>query len=248
MILPVLDIMSGQVVRGIAGRRHEYRPLTPISDPLAVAETFRDPFELTTLYLADLDAIAGRPPALALYGELLRAGFALWVDAGLKRAVDAGPLVETGIGRVIAGLETLDDPRELEEMVRTWSPAKIVFSLDLKGGAPLASEAWETRDPLAIAGRAVAAGAASLLVLDLSRVGVGQGIGTEAVCRECRRRWPKLELTAGGGVRGADDLRRLAELGVDHVLVASALHDGRLSREDVVAHRGLTPFGSSGKS
>ena len=129
-------------------------------------------------------------------------------------------------------------------MVRTWSAERIVFSLDLKAGAPLASSAWEWREPMAIAERAVEAGVTSLLLLDLARVGVSQGVGTEAMCGECRRRWPKLELTAGGGVRGPYDLERLRGIGVDHVLVASALHDGQLSRDNVNPSA-RTPIGSS---
>jgi phosphoribosylformimino-5-aminoimidazole carboxamide ribotide isomerase len=233
MILPVLDLMAGQVVRGIAGRRHEYRPLATNSDPLAVARLFRDRFGLATLYIADLDAIAGQPPSCDLYAKLVDDGFLLWVDAGLRQTHDGVALVRAGVARLIAGLETLAGPQELDVMIRTWSPGQVVFSLDLKAGAPLASPAWESREPLAIAGRAVAAGTTSLLILDLASVGVGRGVGTEEMCGQCRRRWPALELTAGGGVRGPDDLRRLASMGVDHVLVASALHDGRLSRDDV---------------
>jgi len=68
-ILPVLDVMGGVVVRGIAGRRSEYRPivsrLTASTDPGDVAEAFRQHFGFDQLYLADLDALADRPPALA---------------------------------------------------------------------------------------------------------------------------------------------------------------------------------------
>jgi phosphoribosylformimino-5-aminoimidazole carboxamide ribotide isomerase len=42
-----------------------------------------------------------------------------------------------------------------------------------------------------------------------------------------------LHLVTGGGVRDIADLTRLVELGVQGVLVASALHDGRITREDV---------------
>src|SRR5437867_1140894 len=100
MILPVLDLMAGRVVRGIAGRRHEYQPLAPTSDPRTIAESFRDRFGLGTLYLADLDAIAGQAPALCLYERLIEAGFALWVDAGLKETRDAAPLVRAGVTRI----------------------------------------------------------------------------------------------------------------------------------------------------
>ena len=71
-----------------------------------------------------------------------------------------------------------------------------------------------------------------LLVLDLQRVGVGSGIGTEDLCSHLISRYSDLELITGGGVRDAADLRRLKDLGIAGVLVASALHDGRLKPGD----------------
>jgi len=44
-------------------------------------------------------------------------------------------------------------------------------------------------------------------------------------------------LLAGGGVRDPGDLRELAQLGCTGALVATALHDGRLTAEDVAAAR-----------
>src|SRR5205085_9347687 len=61
MLLPVIDLMQGEVVHGIAGRREEYRPIVSIlaesTKPLAVARAFREEFGFNELYLADLDAI-----------------------------------------------------------------------------------------------------------------------------------------------------------------------------------------------
>jgi phosphoribosylformimino-5-aminoimidazole carboxamide ribotide isomerase len=45
--------------------------------------------------------------------------------------------------------------------------------------------------------------------------------------------YPHLKLIAGGGIAGPADLDRLAALGVSGVLVASALHDGRISPSTV---------------
>lgn len=230
MVIPVLDLMGGAVVRGIAGRRHDYRPLVPVCEPLAVARSFRDRFGLDTLYIADLDAIAGQPPSVDLYKSLIGDGFTLWIDAGLHNAVDADPLVRAGVQRLIAGLETLAGPSDLDVLVRLDSPQRVIFSLDLRAGSPLASAAWNKREPEAIIERAVTAGVRAIIVLDLTRVGVDRGIGTEELIMKCRNRWPDLELIAGGGVRGPEDLKRLKTLGVRHVLVASALHDGKLTR------------------
>ena len=74
-------------------------------------------------------------------------------------------------------------------------------------------------------------GVARLIVLDLAAVGVGQGSKTLELCERLRAASGELEIVTGGGVRNAEDLRELAAAGVDGVLIASALHDGRVSPE-----------------
>ena len=141
-------------------------------------------------------------------------------------------MLEAGAAALVAGLETLSGPQALADLVRLLG-ARLVFSLDLKDGRPLSSTAWSATDPWTIAERALAVGLRRMLVLDLARVGVGGGTGTEALCRRVKESDPALEVLAGGGVRGPEDLRRLRNCGVDGVLVASALHDGRLTRADL---------------
>ncbi len=236
-VLPVLDLLGGQVVRGIGGRRYEYRPvvsrLTPSSRPLDVAEAFRVHFGLGELYIADLDAIAGAPPAVATYAALRDRGFRLWVDAGVRDAATARPLGAASVEGVVVGLETVAGPAALGA-VASEVGHRSVFSLDLKDGTPLGDRAaWDGADAPAIADRAVAAGVRRLIVLDLARVGGGAGTGTEDLCRQLAMSHPGVEILAGGGVRGPGDLRRLRDSGVAGVLVASALHDGRLAPEDL---------------
>jgi phosphoribosylformimino-5-aminoimidazole carboxamide ribotide isomerase len=240
-IVPVLDVMGGVVVRGIAGRRAEYAPvrsrLVASVGPLDVARAFRTHFGLETLYLADLDAITGTAaPALPLYAGLDEAGFALWVDAGIRNPGDAASLMEPGIEGIVAGLETLAGPEALAAILREHG-ARILFSLDLKAGVPLArQEAWPA-EPWDVAELAVRCGAARVLLLDLARVGTGGGTGTEELCGRLARTHPHVEVWAGGGVRGREDLERLRAAGVARVLLASALHDGAVSRADVEALR-----------
>jgi len=236
-ILPVLDLMNGLVVRAQGGRRKEYRPLVSglirSSHPLDVAQAFRFQFGLKELYLADLDAIAGRLPSLHTYGALRRRGFRLWLEAGIKQVQDAEKLADAGIETIIAGLETLAGPEVVEQLCRAYSPGRIVFSLDLKNGQAFGQpEIWGA-SPLEILRRALACGIQRLLVLDLARVGVSKGTGTEDLCREVAADYPHVELSAGGGVRGPDDLATLKQCGVQAALVASALHDGRLQRRDL---------------
>jgi phosphoribosylformimino-5-aminoimidazole carboxamide ribotide isomerase len=56
-----------------------------------------------------------------------------------------------------------------------------------------------------------------------------------ALLGRLRDDFPTVELVAGGGVRGREDLEQLAEVGVDGALVATALHTGALTRSDLVS-------------
>jgi phosphoribosylformimino-5-aminoimidazole carboxamide ribotide isomerase len=239
-VVGVLDLMGGVVVRGVGGRREHYLPvvsgLCPSAEPLAVATALRDRFGINELYLADLDAIAGAAPAMAVYARLKSADFPLWVDAGLRQEHQGRELADAGIDAVVAGLETLAGPDVLAALVKGLG-SRVVFSLDLRGGIPLRKAlprgVWAATDPWGIATEAIARGVNRLLVLDLARVGMGQGTGTEQLCARLAATSPGVELAAGGGVRGPDDLRRLQQAGVTVVLLASALYDGRLTRDDL---------------
>ncbi|MBV9123636.1 MAG: hisA/hisF family protein [Planctomycetes bacterium] len=242
-ILPVLDLKEGQVVRGLGGRRQEYRPmvsqLTPSCQPVDVALAFRRHFGFKDLYLADLDAITGGAPALVLFAELQGLGFPLWVDAGVRHSGDALRLAEGGVEKIVLGLETLEGPAALESVGDELGWERLVFSLDLQAGQPLGNtSAWGKARAWDIAGRAVAMGVRRLIVLDLAQVGSGRGTGTEELCRSLAAAYPPLELIAGGGVRDVDDLRRLRQGGVRTVLVASALHDGGLRPEHLQDRKG----------
>jgi phosphoribosylformimino-5-aminoimidazole carboxamide ribotide isomerase len=70
-------------------------------------------------------------------------------------------------------------------------------------------------------------------VLDLADVGSGTGGSTADLCQAILRRFPELRVITGGGVRGKDDVLRWQRIGVSDLLVASALHDGRLTPEFV---------------
>jgi phosphoribosylformimino-5-aminoimidazole carboxamide ribotide isomerase len=232
-ILPVLDLLDGIVVRGIAGKRKTYRPvesqLLVNADPLLVAEAFRDHFGLTEIYLADLDAILHDRPNLPIYEALVDHGFSLIVDAGLRDILRAGELFAHGVSAVIAGLETAPGPELLGDLTRTFHSDRILFSLDLKNGEPLGDlTLWETSDPFEIGRRAVDAGITRMIVLDLAAVGVHQGISTIPLCQRLQDHFPELEIITGGGIRDADDLKQLAANEIDGVLIASALHNGRI--------------------
>jgi phosphoribosylformimino-5-aminoimidazole carboxamide ribotide isomerase len=237
-ILPVLDVMGGRVVRGVAGRREEYQSvksvLTDSCDPLQVAAAIRSRFGLAAIYLADLDAILNGAPNLHILRSLTEAGFMTTVDAGIRRSRDASAIVAAGARQLVAGLETLEGPRELSRLVEQFGSSRVVFSLDLRDGEPLGDRSlWKEADPIGIARQAIEAGCSRLVVLDIAHVGTEGGLQALPLCAEIRRQWPSATVLTGGGIRGIDDLRRLDPATVDGVLIASALHNGSISSADL---------------
>jgi phosphoribosylformimino-5-aminoimidazole carboxamide ribotide isomerase len=203
-----------------------------------VARALAEHFAPRTIYIADLDAILGSPPHYAAYQQVAATGVKLWLDAGIGDLAMAEQLGR-GLGRagleaeLVVGLESLATSSSLEEVIAARTPQNVIFSLDLQAGRPLTRiAAWQALAPRAIAERAVAAGIQRLILLDLADVGSGRGASTLALCRELRAAHPQLELTLGGGVRGPADLQEFAAAGATAALVASALHDGRLTRAD----------------
>lgn len=230
-LVPVLDLMNGAVVRGVAGQRDEYRPiqsrLAAGSDPVQIAAALRDGFRVDEFYVADLDAIRFHRPQLEVIARLANLGLKLLVDGGISDIATAEKLVQANAARVISGLETLPDWTLLRELVGTFGSDQIVFSVDLQNGRPL-GQAGSGLSPAEIVNRAVDAGIVNLIVLDLAGVGVGGGIPTLELCSHIREEHPDLTLWTGGGVRNMNDVLASRSYGVSGVLVASALHDGRI--------------------
>jgi phosphoribosylformimino-5-aminoimidazole carboxamide ribotide isomerase len=246
-ILPVLDLLDGVVVRGVAGKRDEYRPvescLVENANALSIARAFRSQFNLDELYLADLDAILHDRPNLSLIETLTNDGFRLHVDAGLREVSRARQLRDAGVETVVAGLETLPGPEFVEKLCHEIGRNYVVFSLDMQGGRLLGDLAsWNTVEPFAVAEHAVSVGIQQMIVLDLEQVGVSQGVSTSELCRRLMRSMPFLKVITGGGVRNVDDLRGMQEDEFHGVLVASAFHSGAITPQDI-----LTLSANSGK-
>jgi HisA/HisF family protein len=241
-LIPVIDLMGGLVVRGVGGRRGEYRPvesrIATSAEPAEVARAFHA-LGAREAYVADLDAIASGAPDVAAYRRIAAAGLSLWIDAGatgMERAealLDAGAEGEQGgVAAIVAGLESLPGPQGLgvlAELTARFGGPRILFSLDLVGGRPkTAGPGWEGISPRQIADQAVARGVERMIVLDLARVGMRGGNDLAALCGGLHAAHPRVELIAGGGVRNLDDAAVLAAAGCRGVLVATALHDGTI--------------------
>ena len=251
-VIPVLDLMIGQVVLAQGGNRDQYRPvhtrLTGSSQPLDVAQAIFNQTGCDCLYLADIDTFAGAAPNWQVYEQLLERGFGLWIDADwltndrFSRIADRLNLESL---KIIVSSETLSSVEQFsvfETLIN--DGVSVIFSLDKKGDA-VVSHAAEIERPNSLAELsstdlvhlAYQNKVRDLIVLDLNQVGTSQGFqrsGSSAtLIKSLKQELPDLRITSGGGVRDPSDVQQWIATGCDHVLVASAIHSGAFTPDDV---------------
>jgi phosphoribosylformimino-5-aminoimidazole carboxamide ribotide isomerase len=249
-VIPVLDIRNGQAVHAIAGRRADYRSLRsllhPTADPTDLARSLRDRLGFQSLYVADLDAIEGGPPQVAIYRRLTDLLPQVWIDAGIRDPKSAERLFELDRSKttIVAGLETIGGPQDLAAIVACAGAERVVFSVDLDGGRPrmAAPGAWATEDPLELSRQAIEQGAKRVLMLDLARVGTGRGIGTDDLMIGVRTAHPTVGVFVGGGISRIEEISRIRAAGSSGVLIGSALHDGRIGPDELARLADRGPF------
>jgi phosphoribosylformimino-5-aminoimidazole carboxamide ribotide isomerase len=161
------------------------------------------------------------------------------VDAGISLPGGALEVLSCGASQVVVGLETLHAFSDLATIVQVIGPSRIVFSLDLRLGAPVLHPAMQDArgagpDVVSLADQAATAGVTTLLLLDLGRIGTGCGVDL-GLLETLRRRFPRVRLLAGGGVLTRRDLERMRDTGCDGALIASAIHTGRVTASDLAA-------------
>lgn len=231
-VVPVLDLLRGQVVHALRGERHAYRPivsgLCAGSDPVTVASALIAHTGARQAYVADLDALQGGAAQLDALDALCTAlpGVEWWIDAGFADRSAAAALLArlaAHAPRVVPvfASEALRTRAAFEQCFDRASPvhAAALLSLDARHGERLdAAGCWD----------APALWPARVIVMTLERVGADAGPDLATIAA-LRRRAPRVQFIGAGGVRDAADLRAAARAGAHAWLVASALHDGRLA-------------------
>jgi phosphoribosylformimino-5-aminoimidazole carboxamide ribotide isomerase len=232
-VIGVIDLLEGCAVHARAGQRDTYQPLqyaagaTIGGNAVALARSYVERVGIAEIYVADLDAIAGRPPQADLLTAIVGVGAPVWLDAGIASAQQARAAQALGASPVVVGLETLPAPEVLDDICAALGGSHVALSLDLREGRPVACAALRAEAPETIAMRAARAGVEVVILLDLARVGMRRGLDGDLIAR-VRRAVPDVRLVVGGGIRGVEDLASARQLGCDGVLVATALHDGQI--------------------
>ena len=231
-IIPVIDILNGKVVHAVKGQRHNYQPLESIlfksTEPLETAKGFKA-LGFSELYVANLDAIIDCSTDFGFFKDIAEeTGLRLMVDAGVTSIDRAQKLFENNVSKLIIGTETLQSKKFVAQAVEIFGSNRVVVSLDLKGDKILVKLGFDgCLSPICLLKDFKAMGVSQVIVLDLARVGSGEGVNLDFLKKVIAE--VGVEVYVGGGVRDINDLVELKKLGVSGALIATALHTGKIS-------------------
>lgn len=231
-IIPVIDLLRNEVVHAVAGDREHYRPIRSQLAEGSAPSTFANAFRrlgFRSIYVADLDAIMGVGDNDESVDQIIESGLAVWLDAGITSDKAAEALFVRGIHKVIIGLEVIESQEQIAKTLSVIDSDRMVISLDMKHGQIITRErSWRRAAPFTVAASLIELGVEEMILLDVGRVGTGNGTGTEELCRQIRSSYPEVPICVGGGVADHSDVDRLLDCGASRVLVSTALHDRRI--------------------
>lgn len=235
-IIPVIDLMQGQVVHAKFGLRSQYQPIQSSlcngGSPLAIVAALLKLYPFQTLYIADLDAILAVGDHTELI-ELISKTYpqlTMWLDSGIRQANTYAPcLSNKDLAKQIKPVVGSENIANLQDYcaISDVCEGQHILSLDYTATSQLgindlheSAHFWPD----------------NTICMTLNAVGSGQGVDINRLNTLIQlnkiRKTPS-KLYAAGGVRNRSDITLLSTLGITGVLVASALHNQKISTQDL---------------
>jgi phosphoribosylformimino-5-aminoimidazole carboxamide ribotide isomerase len=226
LIIPVIDLYAGNVVHAFAGQRESYKnintPLCEGSSPVTIVKALLSLHPFTTIYIADLNAIKDEGNNNEIITELLLLypDICFWLDAGKYTCSNFNP--KSQLRQIIASEIGITQ----QQLADKWTRSNRILSLDF-----LNNEFMGDQNIL----KNVDEWPEDIIIMSLNRVGTNQGpdltrLSQIITLTENRR------LYAAGGVRNDNDLEVLHSMGMSGVLLATALHQGKISSQSLLRY------------
>ena len=222
-LIPVIDIKNGIAVLAQCGQRDNYQP---IHSPLCrsaniydVIEAFLQLAAFKIFYLADLNAVVQQGDNNQLIHALLRRypEQTFWIDAGYQSPNLA--FADVNNYRPVLGTECCT----AKQIAQT---PNALLSLDFSAqDKPLGEQALFEHSVLL---------SEQVIIMTLAYVGSNAGVDM-AKLRYYQQTYPQIAFVAAGGVRDKSDLQALKTMGINSVLLASALHNKTISKADILS-------------
>lgn len=227
-LIPVLDLLDGNVVHAKRGDRRNYQPIDSLisssSEPLHIVDAILRYYPFESLYVADLNAIQNRGNHnFAIIKDIMQQhpALSLWIDAGIRHLSALSLLHERNFN-VILGSENFY-ALDMFTAVRDQFQNNVVLSLDFMPGG--------YRGPIELITNADY-WPETVILMSLPHVGANQGPNIGLI-EKFTGYSDKVKFYVAGGIRHMHDVYQLKDAGVFGALFASAIHSKQISPQEL---------------
>jgi phosphoribosylformimino-5-aminoimidazole carboxamide ribotide isomerase len=227
-LYPAVDVLGGKAVRltqGDYSRKTEYD-----SDPLEAARRWVDA-GARRLHLVDLDgARDGRPVNLAHLRRIVeQLDVPVQYGGGLRSAPDVEAALEAGAARIVLGTAAFLDDELLTDMLSEHGE-RIAVGLDVRSGQ-VAIHGWQEHvqlTPARAMEHLVERGVKTIVYTTIDADGMMQGPDIGAA-GDLLRAANGASVIYSGGIGSLEDIRAIAALDIEGVIVGKALYEHRFT-------------------
>jgi phosphoribosylformimino-5-aminoimidazole carboxamide ribotide isomerase len=229
IVIPAVDLRAGRAVRL---RRGDPTEETAYADePVEVAVRFQEQ-GARRLHVIDLDAALGQGDNRDVIRDICRAVVVpVQVGGGIRSLEAAAAVVEAGAARAILGTAAAADPSFVGRAVEEFAE-RVVVAVDVRGGHVM-TNGWTEEGPELEPTVAALddAGAPRYIVTAIARDGTLEGPDL-TLYRQVLKLTDR-PVIASGGVRNADDVWALRDVGCEAAVAGKALYEKTLKLSQV---------------
>lgn len=240
IIYPAIDLRRGHCVRLAQGRFDAETVYD--GNPGAVARDYAAQ-GATWMHVVDLDgALDATKHQFDVVSAIIReSGLRVQTGGGVRLKSDVARLLAAGAERVVIGSLCVKQPETVRGWMDEFGADKIVPAMDVrvnaKGVAQVSIAGWQQDSASVLENvilRILPNGAGHLLCTDIARDGMLKGPNVELYAK-LRRKFPKLQVQASGGVSSLADLASLRKIGVAGAIVGRALYERKFTLKEALA-------------
>ena len=232
-IIPAIDLIDGKCVRLTKGDYNQKKEYS--ASPLDMALRYQD-IGISRLHLVDLDgAKSSSPKNLHVLEEIAtRTSLDIEWGGGIKSDEALSDAFNAGAGHLIIGSVAVSNPDLFARWLQTYGGNRLILGADVSEGR-VAINGWLEQSELTIdtlIERFRPYGLREVICTDITKDGMLQGPTFDLYSR-LQGDYPEQDIIVSGGISSMDDIYRLNEMNLRHVIVGKAIYEGRISLEEI---------------